>query len=192
LTTARQKVYAHLKKTRTASAREIARALKMSVPTVRHHLAILCSDGRAEVAALKSSRKRGRPEKIYMLSAVSLGDNLATLAAALLAETKLKPDAVAKRMLDPDLFTGLPLNKRLPLLIERLNEMNYQARWEAGAAGPRVIFGGCPYARVIDGHPELCTMDLAMLQASLGQRVEGSIKAGIQRPGMCPFLFHIG
>ncbi len=46
--TARQKVLAHLKKTRAASAREIARALNMSAPNVRHHLSVLCSDGRVE------------------------------------------------------------------------------------------------------------------------------------------------
>ena len=39
--TARQKVLAHLKKTRAASAREIARALNMSAPNVRHHLSVL-------------------------------------------------------------------------------------------------------------------------------------------------------
>jgi predicted ArsR family transcriptional regulator len=192
VTTARQRVYAQLKKARAASTREIARALKMSAPTVRHHLAVLCSDGRATVSARKPARGRGRPEKLYSLSEALLGDNLSGLVAALLTEAKLKPEAVAGRILDPDQFAGLPINKRLPLLIEKLNEMNYQARWEAGASGPRVIFGRCPYARVIDGHPELCKMDAVILQGSLGKPVEGSIKTDTRTHGLCPFLFHIG
>ena len=61
--TARQKVLAHLKKTRAASAREIARALKMSAPNVRHHLGILTSDGRLEVTSVHQRGGRGRPEK---------------------------------------------------------------------------------------------------------------------------------
>ena len=52
--TARQKVLAHLKKTRSASAREIARALKMSAPNVRHHLSVLCSDGRVEFVSVNN------------------------------------------------------------------------------------------------------------------------------------------
>jgi predicted ArsR family transcriptional regulator len=192
VTTARQRVYGYLKKTPAATTREIARALKMSAPTVRHHLSILCADGRAEVSGLRPSRERGRPEKAYSLSAAIQGDNFPALAAALLTETKLKPEVVAKRILDPAQFDGLPLNKRLLLLIEKLNEMNYQARWEAGAAGPRVIFGRCPYARVIDAHPELCKMDAVILQGSLGKPVEGSVSTGARMPGSCPFLFHIG
>ena len=78
--TARQKVLAHLKKTRAASAREIARALKMSAPNVRHHLGILTSDGRLEVTSVHQRGGRGRPEKMYSLSQSALGDNLSVLA----------------------------------------------------------------------------------------------------------------
>ena len=49
MTTARQKVLTYLTKSRTASAREISRALKMSAPTVRHHLRVLVSEGRLEM-----------------------------------------------------------------------------------------------------------------------------------------------
>jgi predicted ArsR family transcriptional regulator len=87
--TARQKVLAHLKKTRAASAREIARALKMSAPNVRHHLGILTSDGRLEVISVNQRGGRGRPEKIYSLSQSALGDNLSVLADALLNEKKI-------------------------------------------------------------------------------------------------------
>ena len=86
MTTARQKVLAHLKKTRSASAREIARALDMSAPNVRHHLGVLVSDGRVEVNAVYQHGGRGRPEKVYSLSQAALGDNLSVLADALLAE----------------------------------------------------------------------------------------------------------
>src|SRR3972149_6337307 len=82
--TARQKVLAHLKKTRAASAREIARALKMSTPSVRHHLGILVSDGRLEITSVHQRGGRGRPEKMFSLSQSVLGDNLSVLADALL------------------------------------------------------------------------------------------------------------
>jgi predicted ArsR family transcriptional regulator len=185
---ARQKVLAHLKKTRSASAREIARALKMSAPNVRHHLSVLCSDGRVEFTALNNRGGRGRPEKLFSLSQAALGDNLSVLVNALLTETgsRLNVEALASHILDSRQFANLPVTKQLVLLIEKLNEMNYQARWEAAAEGPRVILGRCPYAKIIDGHPELCKMDAALLKNALGNKVEKTAKTDKAR-GVCIF-----
>ena len=193
LITARQKVLAHLKKNRTVSAREIARALKMSAPNVRHHLSVLCSDGRVELTGLHNRDGRGRPEKLYSLSQAALGDNLSALTNALLTEAgpRLNVDALASRILNSSQFTNLPIQKRLVLLVEKLNEMHYQVRWEAGAEGPRVIFGRCPYTKVIDGHPELCKMDIALLKISLGRPVIQVQKNEIGIHGVCPFLFQV-
>jgi predicted ArsR family transcriptional regulator len=82
--------------------------------------------------------------------------------------------------------------KRLSMLVEKLNEMHYQARWEAGAEGPRVIFGRCPYAKVIDGHTELCKMDTALLGISLGRPMIQLQKNDVGARGTCPFLFQVG
>ena len=187
MTTTRQKVLTHLKKTRFASAREIARALKMSAPNVRHHLSVLCADGRIESAETRLRESRGRPEKVYSLSQAALGDNLALLADALLEENqKSKVENLAARILPPAQFTNLPIPKRLALLIEKLNAMNYQARWEAAAEGPRVILGRCPYAKIIAGHPELCQLDAAMLKGALEKDVEQVAKMEKQH-GACVF-----
>ncbi|GAB4540696.1 MAG: HTH domain-containing protein [Anaerolineales bacterium] len=194
MTTARQKVLAHLKKTRAASAREIARALKMSAPNVRHHLSILCFDGRVETTEVRLREKRGRPEKLYSLSQAAQGDNLAALADALLSVegSRVKVESLASRILDASQFINLPIAKRLALLIEKLDALNYQARWEAGAQGPRIILGRCPYAKVVERHPELCKMDKAMLEAALGKPVTESAKAEARTHGMCPFAFQVG
>jgi predicted ArsR family transcriptional regulator len=55
------------------------------------------------------------------------------------------------------------LARRLSDLVHALDHGHYHARWEAGAEGPRVIFGHCPYASIVEGHPELCQMDRAAL-----------------------------
>jgi len=194
VTTARQKVLAHLKKTRSASAREIARALKMSAPNVRHHLSVLRSDGRVEFAAIHNREGRGRPEKLYSLSQAALGDNLSALADAILSAEgfRLKVESVARKILDPGQFANLPVTRRLALLVEKLNEMNYQARWEAGAEGPRVIFGRCPFAKIIENHPELCKVDSAMLEISLGRPIIQITKNETSVRGSCPFVFRAG
>ncbi|MCQ3937062.1 MAG: hypothetical protein DPW18_08460 [Chloroflexi bacterium] len=195
MTTSRQKILTYLKKTRFASAHEIGRALKLSAPNVRHHLSILCADGRVEAASVRGGAKRGRPEKLYSLSPAALGDNLPALTLALLAENP-NPKVIGARMarslgLVETASTGV-MAKRLAALVEKLNELHYQARWEAGAQGPRLLFGRCPYARVIEGHPEICKMDEAMLGTALARPIEAARRNEPPSQGSCPLLFKIG
>lgn len=190
--TARQKVLAYLTKNRTASAREISRALKMSPATVRHHLRVLTSDGRLEMESVRGREGRGRPEKVYSLPRAALGDNLSALSEALLTEagSGLKMDALAKRLAGESDFGSQPIAKRLNLVVEKLNQMNYHARWEAGAEGPRIHFGHCPYATVVAKHPELCAMDVSLVSQLITRPVLQESKSETQRI-ICPFVFLI-
>lgn len=192
--TSRQKILTHLRKTRSASAREIARALKMSSPNVRYHLSMLCSDGRVEFISTISRDRRGRPEKVFSLSEASQGDNMPVLVAALLAEvgSALNVQSLAGRVLEVGEFDGIPFTKRLGLLVEKLNVMHYQARWEAGAEGPRILFGRCPYAKIDSVFPVICQMDEALLQAAMGRPVIRLQKNETGGRSACPFVFQIG
>lgn len=186
-TTARQKVLTQLTKLGPASPRDLARALRMTEATVRHHLRVLAADGRVTIVR-QQSEGRGHPVKIYALSPALAGDNLAGLAEALLnvERSTLNVQRLAELILDTNQFTNLPITRRLTLLVEKLNAKHYQARWEAGADGPRVIFGRCPYAAVIEGHPELCQMDASALSNFLRMdaRQSAKIEKGV---GVCVF-----
>lgn len=188
--TARQKVLAYLTKVRTASAREIARALKMSAATVRHHLRVMTADGRLEMSFVRGREGRGRPEKVYSLPAAALGNNLSVLGDALLTEagTSVRMEAVAKRLAGESTFSSHPIAKRLNLTVEKLNQMNYHARWEAGPQGPRLIFGHCPYAALIGRHPELCQMDQALLNQLMGDLALQVFKIGKEGSLSCVFV----
>ena len=190
VTNSRHKVLAYLTRTRTASVREIARALKMSAANVRHHLRVLVSDGRLELASGRAHEGPGRPEKRYSLPRAALGDNLSALSDALLTEagTQIRVEALAKRLVGESDFASQPIVKRLNLVVQKLNEMNYHARWEAGPEGPRIIFGHCPYAAIIEKHPELCRMDAAMLKDLMGQSAEQLSKIGREKSLSCVFV----
>jgi predicted ArsR family transcriptional regulator len=190
MTTARQKILAYFAKSRTASTREISRALKMSSATVRHHLRVLASDGRLEMVSVRGRDSRGRPEKIYSLPRAALGDNLAALSDALLTESgpRIPEDALAARLAGETGFANQPLSKRLNLTVEKFNQMNYHAHWEAGAEGPRILFGHCPYAAILEKHPELCRMDQAMLQALTGQPASQIFRTGKEGSSVCVFV----
>ena len=190
MTTARQKVLTYLHKSRTASAREISRSLKMSAATVRHHLRVLTADGRLELTSVRGRDGRGRPEKIYSLPRAALGTNLAALSDALLAEagSGVRMDSLARHLVGGDDFVGQPFAKRLHLTIEKINGMNYHSRWEAGSEGPRIIFAHCPYAAILEKHPELCKMDEALLKDLMGQSTRQIMKTGKEGSSVCVFV----
>jgi len=201
VTTARQKVLAYLKKNRAVSAVQIGRALKMSPANVRHHLSVLGSDGRAVLVGETRKGGRGRPVKVYGLSESLLGNNLALLSDLMLTEwlgslsSAKRADAmavIAKELGSRlgQINSNVPMAKRLVLIIEKLNTLHYQARWEAGAEGPRVIFAHCPYAGVIDKHPELCILDSALLEELTEQSLEQIAK--MEKGGNSFCVFRLG
>jgi predicted ArsR family transcriptional regulator len=189
MVTARQKVLAYLMKNRTASAREISRGLKMSAATVRHHLRVMVTDGRLEISFVRGRDGRGRPEKVYSLPSAVLGHNLSALSDAVLTEagSSVRMEMLAERLAAGSTFANQPVAKRLNLTVEKLNTMNYHARWEAGPQGPRLIFGHCPYAAIIDKHPELCRMDESLLHELMGDPATQMFKIGKDGSAMCVF-----
>jgi len=189
MTTARQRVLNYLKKQRSASAAQIGRGLNMSAATVRHHLSIMVGDRRIIVVGARRTEKRGRPVKLYRVSDKLIGDNLAMLSDVVLIETLNKLSPAKQNEFIKSLAKNLTLQmksndfdvtiaKRIGSAIESLNKFYYQARWEAGSQGPQILFAHCPYAAIIDQHPELCRMDEMILGELIGLRFEQFAKIG--------------
>jgi predicted ArsR family transcriptional regulator len=179
-----------MSKSRTASTRELSRALQMSSAAIRHHLRVLAADGRLEIVAARGRDARGRPEKVYSLPRAALGDNLAALSDALLAEAGpgVRLDALAERLAGESSPGNQVLAKRLNLTVEKLNTMNYHPHWEAGPQGPRILFGNCPYAAILEKHPELCHMDQAMLSKLTGEPAKQVFRLGQEGSSVCVFV----
>jgi predicted ArsR family transcriptional regulator len=198
---ARQRILAYVKRWGPVTASKIGRGLNLSAPTVRYHLAILLADGRVATDSKIVVPKRGRPEKLYRLSDSMMGDNLAALSDVLLdtlaksrspdsdRQVGIKPlaDGLRERMGAID--AKAPATKRVEQLVEKLNMAHYEARWEAGADGPRILFGRCPYAEIIDRHPELCMVDGLLLGDTLGAEAEqrSKIDRRTGQPDRCVF-----
>ena len=188
--TSRQRILVYLSQHKGASAAEIGRSLRVTAANVRQHLSILVSDGRVQVLGLRPGEARGRPVQIYGLAdAAMMGDHLAGLAGALLAQMaesvpKDKQDAFLRALalrLKPDGSgrpgeVGVNITRRLAMSIEQVNRLGYAARWEAHAAAPRIIFEHCPYRALVEKHPELCRMDALLLAEYLGREVEQTAK----------------
>lgn len=161
----------------------------MSAATVRHHLRVLASDGRLELTSVRGRGGKGRPEKLYSLPRSALGDNLTALSDALLAEAgpSLRVESLVRRLVGEADLSGQPLAKRLNLTVDAFNRMNYHAHWEAGPQGPRILFGHCPYAAIIEKHPELCRMDETMLRELTNQPARQISRTGKEGSTVCVF-----
>jgi predicted ArsR family transcriptional regulator len=186
MTTSRQRVLAYLRKHQPVSAAEASRALGVTQANIRRHLSILIEQGLVVASGSRSKPGRGRPARLYRLSLAVLGDNLANLVSSLLSETVGPLEEESREVLLERLARRLPggletpdhtaVTVRLAGVVQRLNEYHYQARWEAHAGGPRLIFDHCPYARIIDNHPELCQLDAVLLRQWLGRPVRQAAK----------------
>jgi predicted ArsR family transcriptional regulator len=191
--TARQRVVDFLRRRKTATAAQIGQGLNLSAATVRHHLGILAGDGRVVPERVPGKPKRGRPENSYRLSERVLGDNLGILADALLStwlerltdsEQERAIQLISEKVSEQvgRIDHALPGPRRLVQLTQKLTALNYEAGWEAGAKGPRIVLGHCPYAAIIARHPELCRMDAQLLSAQMGSPAEQLLKIE-QKPG---------
>ena len=198
-TSTRYKCLAYIRKHRSAYADDIAMALGVTGADIRHHLNPMVQDGLLEAEREGASAKRGRPRLVYRLSRISQGDNLSKLTEALLFElcNSYKAEGnvdvfrrIADRLVpETNSESRMSVSRRLPICIELFNSMKYQARWEAHAAGPRIIFEFCPYLSVIENHPEVCQIDQFMLEKVLGGQVRqiSKLEKGTRNIPICVF-----
>ena len=177
VTSTRHLILDYLASKQIGAAPEIARAINMTSANVRHHLSILLDEGAIVVIGERLTKGRGRPSLLYAVSHHSHQHNLDRLASVLLEDMLINSASeelpialrrIAKRLLGDYEFSA-SLTQRLYQAILRLNEMHYNAHWEAHAEAPYLIFGFCPYARIIAEHPELCELDVHLIEALLGR-----------------------
>jgi predicted ArsR family transcriptional regulator len=80
--------------------------------------------------------------------------------------------------------------QRFTMAVTFLNKMAYRARWEAGPDGPHFQLRSCPYAAILEQHPELCEVDHRFLerlvQTPLLQTTRMNLITGV--PSACVFL----
>ena len=192
----RAQILAYIRSNQMASAIEISRALPMTPANARHHLSKLEANNLVEVVGKRAPKGRGRPTKLYALTHQTMDHNIDLLVDALLKVLKTADDLedqffrLVPHLFDVSEVDSAPFAK-LNRAIHRFNEMNYLARWEASPAGPRVIFGHCPYAAILAENPELCQMDVVFLASQLDQEVEQVAKLARGPQGIPHCIFSV-
>ena len=200
MTNTRRRILEYLESHDSATAVELSHALGVTAADIRHHINALREENVITVMGERPPAGRGRSSQLYSLTHQAMADNLDRLAKALLLESLQPLDSderraflnrLAQRLVgEVSSRGGLP--SRLFLAVQRLNQLNYQARWEAHAGAPRIFFNRCPYAAILPEHPELCQLDALVLNALLGVPVSQVAKLARDRRGGTYCLFNIG
>jgi predicted ArsR family transcriptional regulator len=171
----------YLRAHRAITATELSRVLHITSADARHHLSQLSQQGIIISLGSRPTRQRGRPAKLYTLSASMARNNLGLLTHNLL--TMLASNTIYDDYLQHLKNLALQFASNATLgasndtrkiyeAIKYLKENNYDASWEAHFSSPRVILGHCPFVAIIDQHPEMCTFDAYLLETLLGKPVQ--------------------
>ena len=195
--TSRQRVLEYIRSRKVIGVAELSRVLKMTPANARHHLSILQEQGLVQVVGQTAPEGKGRPAQLFGLTEQVLSHNLDRVAAAALDELFVGLEPIEKEAALGRLAlrlsramqagdhkveeafpvespgarpAGRSLTQAILFAVQRLNELHYQARWEAHAESPRLILGHCPYAAIIADHPELCRMDARLLEIMLARK----------------------
>jgi DeoR family suf operon transcriptional repressor len=199
--TTRQHIVDYLQQKRFATAAEIGRALRVTSSNVRHHLSILVEEGAVEAIGQRPPKGRGRPSTLYAQTQQAHQHNLDGLASTLLqlyvadcpeAERESRLERMAASLQGVKSWRGGSLTQQLVQAVNRLNQLGYRARWEARAPAPQVTLGQCPFAPIIQEHPELCAMDSRLISGLIEEPVEQTAKLATDKRGAIYCKFVIG
>lgn len=193
----RRHILEYLGQHQSATALEMSRAFGMTAANIRHHLNELLEERQITRVRSSAASGRGRPEIPYALNEINNNPTIRHLTKSLLAlisspslskfpATRIKKGA---QLMMGKGKKGSSLSQRLVESVQRFEELGYKAAWEATSQGPQVVFNQCPYADIIEEHPELCHLDKAGLDHLLGEKVSQTRKLAINSKGLphCTF-----
>jgi predicted ArsR family transcriptional regulator len=177
--TKRYRIIEYIREKKLISASELAYIFRITAADARYHLAALENEG---VVVVVDTRVygRGRPTQMYRLSSEINRHNLDALVGAILTvwyksvEENQRDDVLNQIAVYLTAGCTQPkgnLTQRLTNAVRQLNGMNYLARWEAHLEAPRILISHCPYAMVVQQHPETCQLDAFVIEKVLGQSV---------------------
>ena len=198
----RIKILEYLQQKQIATTAELGHVIGLTEANIRHHLHILRTEGVIKVAGTRRAHKRGRPVMIYQLEEHAVQSNINALIDAVIEvfiasqpedkhPTLFRMIALALISTETEYQLPQTISGKLIYAIQRLNEMNYNARWEAHSQAPVIIFGRCPYRQIVDHHPEICLIDQHILELLIQANVSQAAKLSPDISGLPHCVFDL-
>jgi predicted ArsR family transcriptional regulator len=200
MTNARQKLLKYIIEQQSATVEELSKVFKVTPANIRHHLSILSEQGSVKIVGQKDNPGKGRPTQIYSASLQTDRNNLDQLASALLSMMMSASQSddkdrllhqIARQLVSQYHLDRYNPTRRMYTSIRVLNQMKYQAHWEAHLEYPRIMLGHCPYQTMLTQHPEICQMDGYVLQELLDAPIRQVEKLSLNARGLPECIFFV-
>lgn len=180
----REKILQALLKKPGSTTNELAETVGINPISVRHHLTSLQASGL--IMAEEERHGVGRPRLVYTLTEEGSEKfptrylRLTTRLLNQLKETLPNPmvkelfSQVALNLADEytDQLENLPIEERLELIKELLASEGFTVDWEKEGESYHIHEISCPYHKVGQSHPEICSMDQTLISQMLALPAE--------------------
>ena len=185
MTDTRQDILNYVHEKGSADVNELAETLGLSPVTIHYHLNVLQRDGLLESKAVRQGV--GRPRNVFTLRDTAfekfpqgyhrLSDRLLEILKSRMTEADIQAlfehigaEIATEHAMD---LRGKPLEKKIETLIALLGEEGFMSRLEKVGADHFVLTQvNCPYQYVATRHPEVCELDLQLMNTALGTAVK--------------------
>ena len=180
---------------------DLAEAVGINPISVRHHVTKLEASGL--VTSEEERHGVGRPRRLYFLTEEGVEQfptRYLRLTIRLLAQLK---ETLPEHMVDElfaqvadDLITDytsdlnlqeLPLEERLDVVKNLLEEEGFTIDWERKGNGYHIYENSCPYYHVGQSHPEICAVDQALISSVLAVPVS-KVKCILDGDKSCTYV----
>lgn len=180
----RETILNYLRERGEATVAELAAQVDLTPVSMHYHLGRLESEGL--IAARSERHGVGRPKSIYSLADAALelfpqaNHRLTNRLLSVLQEqmNEQQMEQIFTRMVDDiaqvhrHKFEGKPIEDRLEALVEIMGTEGFMARVTRNGEDFQLTQCGCPYQSVAEQHPGICTIDLQLINTTLGTKVE--------------------
>jgi DeoR family transcriptional regulator, suf operon transcriptional repressor len=180
----REKVLQTLLLRQRCTINELAEAVDINPISVRHHIARLEAEGLA--TSEEERHGVGRPRRLYFLTEAGLEhfpSRYMRLTIRLLEQLKgSMPEPMVSQLftqmaqdMADEVKTqarGLDMEQRLDLVTGLLSDEGFTVQWEKQGSQYLIREISCPYYRVGQNHPEVCSMDQTLISTVLAVPAE--------------------
>ena len=184
MSSTREKILHAIKAHGHATIAQLAEELAITPVSVRHHLAALQAE--ALIRAAEVRRGVGRPHLEYSLTDAAserfptryvqfserLLDELKSTLPAEALEAMLTRLAEGMAAEHVQRAAGKSLDEKLDALVSVLGEEGFRAKWNRVGETIQLTEYNCPYVRIGQRHPEICTIDQTVMRQMLSAEVE--------------------
>jgi len=193
----RERVLRTLLTRQSCTINEIADAVQINPISVRHHITKLQADGLVD-----SEEERhgvGRPRRIYFLTEEGrelFPTRYLRLTTLILDQLKESVPAstldkvfeqIAGKIAAKHNLDGLTIEQRLDLLKSLLNQEGFSVEWERQGDTYQIHEANCPYYHIGQNHPEVCSMDMALIHTILAVPTE-KVRCMLHGDANCTYL----